>query len=114
MGLRNLFIHAARPAVIRPFICHRSVTHLQDSSSSAALPHQSYWLSYKHCLPPPRCARGDATASVAAAEGVGEGGQVVLGRWAKGAKGLKCCPPLPGDAYQRYTSQRVLACGRHG
>ena len=29
---------------------------------------------------------------------------MVLGRWAQGAKGLKCCPLLPGDAYRRYNS----------
>ncbi len=32
------------------------------------------------------------------------GWQVVLGRWVQGAKGLKCCPLLPGEAYRRFNS----------
>ncbi len=31
-------------------------------------------------------------------------GQVLLGRWVQGAKGVKCCPFLPGDTYRRYNS----------
>jgi poly [ADP-ribose] polymerase 7/11/12/13 len=30
--------------------------------------------------------------------------EVVVGRWAKGQKGLKECPLLPGEAYRRYNS----------
>lgn len=29
---------------------------------------------------------------------------VVVGRWAKGAKGIKICPLLPGEQYVRYNS----------
>ena len=32
------------------------------------------------------------------------GGQVVVGRWTRGAPGLKSCPLLPGEEFRRYNS----------